>query len=217
MTYEFTKHREQFFKVWRFTPALFLAQIPEGLVAVLQKFWETEESQHPFLSFFFLYPLYCAATSLGAVLTYTIIRQPQISSFKNIWECVYPRLPVILITSCILGLVMIPATLALILPGIYVLGFYLFVPYIAMDSSNLSVSQLFAQSKLLSRQAPGICFLTALGSFIFGIIGYLVPSSFSQMAGLFSFGLFFEIGLGVLLSLTLNVWISTLYLEVSQS
>jgi len=113
-----------------FFPGLVLAQTPEAALILINKFSEGLLAGSPKLAFVLLYPLYCLASALSSVLTFKVIlKQSAPPFFKDQPQGMGPSLFPLLFTSMGLGLVMIPATLAFIIPGIYVLSRYLFIPF----------------------------------------------------------------------------------------
>jgi len=218
MSYHFRSHREAFKRALLLFPPLFLAQIPEGLLNIIQKHFETHLAQTPVLAFSILYPLYCASSAICSAISYTIIKDSGTTdlSFSYLIKKIVPHLRALILGSWILGVVMIPATLALVFPGIWVLSHYQFLPFSIVDSSNSSLTSCFDSSKSVSLRNRTVSLLTAFSSFFIGLLSYLGFGMISQASIHSSFALGIEVVLGMILSVFLTAWTATLYQEASK-
>lgn len=216
MAYDFNSHRKNLKEAMLLFPWLLAAQIPEGLLSLIQKYFEVELPQSPKLAFLILYPLYCAAAAICSSTTYLIITTPSKTqlSWSYLIKKLNPKLRDLIFSSWVLGIVMIPATLALILPGIWVLSHYQFLPFSILDSSAPKVSSYFDLSKQLYLKNRRICLLTALLSFVISLIPYLGLSMFLLRIIHPAFALGCEVISGMILSVVLTTWTATLYQEI---
>lgn len=217
MTYQFKSHWNRAGASLKHAPLLLAAQLPDGFLSLLQKLFETKLNEFPKLSFVFLYPGFCFSAALCSATTYSIIQSDSSKTFKYHWNRIYSAFPKLFLSSFLLGLVLAPATMALIIPGIYVLSLYLFVPFVVLDNPNQTLSKIFGSSKTFSRLCKKLCFLTASLSFFLGLVSYLGPSLLSQFMEASSLGPFFEVSFGMFVSLLLNIWTASLFLEINQT
>jgi hypothetical protein len=111
---------------------------------------------------------------------------------------------------------MIPATLALFFPGIWVLSQYLFLPFCIVTAPKQSLSSYFSLSKSLASTHRQVCLLTAFLSFYVTLMSYFGMGILSHWVDSSLLLLALEAILGMLLSVALTTWTATLYLEVSQ-
>lgn len=216
MAYSFSSHRKLYKKALIHLPWLFLAQLPEGLLSFLQKYFETEWADSPKLSFLILYPLYCASSAVCSAATFAIIQMPSETSFslRYLTKKLYPKMKYLILTSWLLGIVMIPAML-IIFPGIWILSQYLFLPFTVLTGPEKNFWFYFEASKNFSVSNRQVCLLTASLSFVVSLCSYLglgILSQWAQSSGLL---LGTEAILSMLLSLLLTTWTATLYQEVS--
>jgi len=218
MAYQFASHQRLFRQAMLHFPWLFIAQIPEGLLSLIQKYFETEWADSPKLAFLVLYPLYCASAAICSAATFVIIRSPAETTFSlgYLTKELFPKIKFLILSSWLLGLVMIPATLAFIFPGIWVLSQYLFLPFCIVTAPKQSLSSYFGLSKNLASTQRQICLLTAFLSFFVSLLSYFGLGLLSQWVFSPALLLGLEAVLGMLLSIALTTWTATLYLEVSQ-
>jgi hypothetical protein len=218
MAYQFASHQRLFRQAMLHFPWLFIAQIPEGLLSLIQKYFETEWADSPKLAFLVLYPLYCASAAICSAATFVIIRSQSETaiSFRYLTKELFPKMKFLILTSWLLGLVMIPATLALVFPGIWVFSHYLFLPFCILTTSEQSLSSYFSLSKSLASTHRQVCLLTAFLSIWVSLLSYFGMGLLSQWIFSPTILLGLEAVLGMLLSVTLTTWTATLYLEVSQ-
>ena len=114
MAYRFKSHLTSFRRgLSHFFPFLFLVQIPEGMLTLIQKFSDTELSDSPKLVFFVLYPLYTITAAICSALNFMILWKgiTRFSDFSQIWKTLSETIRPLILTSLALGLLMIPATL----------------------------------------------------------------------------------------------------------
>jgi len=218
MAYKFASHQKTFREALIYFPWLFLAQIPEGLLSLIQKYFETEWADSPKLTFFILYPIYCASAAICSAATYVIIKSsPEIKiSWHYLTKEIIPQLKFLILTSWLIGFVMIPATLAFVFPGIWVLSKYLFLPFCILTPGEQGFSHYFNVSKQLSDANRQICLFTAFLSFLVSLLSYFGIGLLSQWISSSALLLALEATLGMLLSVVLTTWTVTLYLEVSR-
>jgi len=202
-----------------FLPGLVLAQIPEALLILLNKGFEVYLDQSPKLSFLILYPLYCLTSSLSSAMSLQVVTSlPSMSAVQSLQlKRILPRLPGLLWTSLIFGLVMIPATLALVVPGIIVLSRYLFLPFLVIDSPNKKLGWYFSQSQKISSKNRIFCLATAALSFVLSLLSLLGVSLIEGWLPVSeASGLWFELLFGLIASVFLNAWVANLYVEISK-
>ncbi|MFM8270296.1 MAG: hypothetical protein ACKN9V_08925 [Pseudomonadota bacterium] len=216
--YGFSTHQNRFKRALSFLPWLFLIHSPEGALGLVQKYFETEWADSPKLSFLILYPLFCAVAALSSAATYLIIKSypEKPISFNYLIKEIKPKLIFLVLTSWLLGVLIIPATLAFVFPGIWVLSQYLFVPFCIMDSSDRTLSSFFNLSKVLSEKNRKICLLTAFLSFMGSLLSFVGGMGLmSQVGAPLGLLLILETTLSVLISVFITTWTATLYQEVS--
>lgn len=218
MAYRFTDHKDRFTEaLLRHFPVLLAIHLPEGFLTLLQHFFETAFPQSPKTAFFVLYPLLCFSAMLCSGITFLIVRTPETGRliFHQVWKNLVPHLPALFFASLALGLIMIPATLCFLIPGLYVLTIYLFIPFFILEDPKRSLSGYFFQSKLLATKHITVCGLTALASFVTSLLPFLGFSLLDSPLFDSGLGLALEAVSGMALSVLLNTWVSTLFLEVS--
>ena len=219
MTSFFKQQCLSFNKNWiSLFPGLFFAQTPEAALILINKFSEGILTESPKLVFLLLYPLYCLASALSSVLTFKVILlQSNGQFFKAPSQRMGPFFFPLLLTSMGLGLVMIPATLAFIIPGIYVLSRYLFLPFLVFSFPTQKFGWYFSESNSLFHRNKGICFFTAFFSFLISALSFFGLSFFQEQGSLSApSAILTELFLGILGSLFLNTWTATLFWEISK-
>ena len=86
----------------------------------------------------FCFPYLFLASALSSAATYALLTQADISALKAFgsalsrWKLLFPA-------ALLAGVVSLLGLAALILPGIYFLAVYLFVPYVIMEEANQPV------------------------------------------------------------------------------
>jgi|LakMenEpi03Aug12_release.lakeMendotaPanAssembly.Ray.scaffolds.fasta_scaffold150842_2 hypothetical protein len=219
MAYRFKDHKKRFVEaLLGHFPLLFAIHLPEGLLTLVQYFFESTFTQSPKTAFVFLYPLLCFSAIICSALSFLIVRSPETRKVNLyvLWKELQPHLAKLGLGSLALGLIMIPATLALLIPGLYVLTIYLFIPFLILEDAELKLSSCFYQSKVLAKEHIEICGLTALASFVISILPLLGLSLLDSPLFDSTLGIALETVFGMVLSVLMNTWLSTLFLEVSK-
>ena len=218
MAYQSASHERLFRQAMLHFPWLFLAQLPEGILSLIQKYFETEWANSPKLAFFILYPLSCASTAICSAAAFIIIKNPAEArmSLHYLTKELIPKMKYLILSSWLLGLVMIPATLAFVLPGIWVLSQYLFIPFCIVTAPSQGLSAYFSLSKNITGENRLVCLAAAFLSFFVSLWSYFGMGLLSHWIFNPALLLGIEVVLGMLLSVFLTAWTATLYLEVSK-
>lgn len=218
MAYQFESHLRGLSALKPVVPLLLLIQVPEALLGLLWRYLETHWAQHPYLVLLVLYPPYCVLSFWCSALSFGVIRQlkTQTVSEAPLLQSFLRSYLKIAGAALILGLVFVPSVL-LIIPGVILLAFYLYLPFILWNEPELSVSQAFGRSKALAKNYFGVSSCTAIASFLFSAV---TPFLLSLVENRFILGwgsLVVELACSIALTFVLNIWTTTLFLEVSES
>jgi len=217
MAYQFETHLRGLSSLKPVIPILLLIQVPEALLGLLWRYLETQWAQQPYLILLFLYPPYCILSSWCAALSFGVIhplKNPQ-SPHTPLVNNFFKSSLKIAGAALLLGLVCIPAIL-LIIPGVILLAFYLYLPFILWNEPQLSVSQAFSRSKALAKKYFEVSLCTALASFLLSAV---TPLTLSLVENHFISGwgsVILELACSIALTFVLNIWTTTLFLEVSE-
>lgn len=187
---------------------LLLCQIPEGLTTLIQKQWELSEKDSPGFLVIFIYPLFCIFSAISSGLTYLVIQRRPGNSVEliNVFRLLKAGFLFLGFAAALLGFILLPAISAFIVPGVIVMAFYLFVPFIILDAPTQPFWSSFARSKILFQKNRFICLATA---------ATMVLMSITSFFSFLDTSLLFELSMSIFLSLIFNIWLSTLYIEVS--
>lgn len=188
---------------------ILLCQLPEGITTFIQKQWELAQPNSSGLLFVLVYPLFCVFSSISTSLTYLIIkkyRQP--NSVKSIFLTLSSSIFLLSGSAIFLGLIILPAILAFIFPGIIVMAFYLFVTFLILEDPNRPFWSFFSASKLLYNQNKIVCVITSVAMISISLFSFL---------GFLDAPLVFEIIISIFLGFIFNIWLSTLFIEVTHS
>jgi len=201
---------------------LLLLQIPEALVENLDSLVpEPIVERHPILTVLMLLPLFAAASSISAALTtlaLAAIRRGAVPSLASLRVQMRGRWKGLLLSALISG-VLIVAGLPVILPGIYFMAVYLFVPAVAVVSPVAPASVYLARSKRLVKSRLWQVLGITIGLLAFGLglhaIGesvgaWLAPGGGSGTAA----ALLARSGVAVLASLGLNMGLAWYFLRI---
>jgi len=218
MAYQFESHLRGLSSLKPVVPILLLIQVPEALLGLLWRYLETHWAQQPYLVLIALYPPYCIFSSWCSALSFGVIRslKTQPVSQPPLFRSFLRSHLKIAGAALLLGLVCIPAIL-LIIPGVILLAFYLYLPFILWNEPELSVSQAFSRSKVLAKKYFGVSLCTALASFLLSAV---TPLTLSVVENRFISGwgsLMVELACSIALTFILNIWTTTLFLEVSET
>jgi len=206
MAYCLNSHINKLKQIIPVLGSLLLCQTPEVFVTILQKKLEMSFSSMPVFSILIIYPLFCILTSVSSALSFLVI-QKTVSKTKTeaIFETLFSRFFLLSRASVLLGLISLLSTLAFVIPGIIVLAFYLFVPYLILTSQANSFWSFFSGSRELFRIHPILCLFSATTITALSLVSFW---RFMDAP------LVFEIGFSLFVSLIVNIWISTLFIEV---
>lgn len=209
MTYRLNSHLKRIDRSLPLWGYLLLCQIPEGISTLLQKQWEISDQGASRFLFFFIYPVFCIFSAVSTGLTYLIIKHPPATSgYRKVFTSLRSSFLCLSGASIFLGFLILPALMAFIIPGVFVMAFYLFIPFFILEDPKKPFWSFFSQSKLLFKNQKMICLLTSSTMISMSLISFL---------GFLQTPLFFEIILSIFLSLAFNIWLSTLFLEVNPS
>jgi len=209
MTYRLKHHLKLIKATMPLWSLLLLCQIPEILVTLVQKQIEKDQTDPHFFLFFLIYPVFCIFSALSSALTYLVIEKSSKPRYlREVLSALLSKLLLLSGAASLLGIVFLVATLAFVIPGVLVMAFYLFVPFLILQPPKGSFWSYFSESKQLFRKNKTICLFTSSAMVVLSILSFL---------GFLEAPLILEIGISLLLSLVLNVWISTVFIEVSRT
>lgn len=217
MAHQFESHPRGLNTLKPVVPILLLIQVPEALLGLLWRFLETHWAQQPFLILVVLYPPYCVLSSWCAALSFGVIRSQRIppTSQISLFHSFSKSFLKIAAAALLLGLVFIPAVL-LIIPGVVLLAFYLYLPFILWNQPELSVSQAFSRSKEIAKKYFALSLCTAILSFLVSAVTPIIIS-FVEKRFISGWGsLALELACSIALTFILNIWTTMLFLEVSE-
>ncbi|NQW44985.1 MAG: hypothetical protein HQ462_06225 [Deltaproteobacteria bacterium] len=172
-----------------------LLQSPMGLLVLLQIFLSPKLENHAWIAIGILLPLFSIGSSLSTAATFVLIEQKPsqgLAFLPIVFKEVFKRLIPLVLSSLTVSIFFGLGFAALIIPGIYFLAIYFFVPFIVMIQPRQPVANYLFQSKqLITRNRKTL--LTMIGIVLFTFL-IEIPMSFvsDSLLGNVPFAFFFE-------------------------
>ncbi len=169
-----TRILDRVVQVWRKAPLLLLAsQLPEASVDLVEKaLGRTSLGQSPILLALTVLPYFWIASAASFFLTAHLVISLDLGrdvSFRDSWNSLIARLPALTTSSLLAGVVVLVG-IPLLLPGVYFMACYLFVPAcLATDPGDAPASVLLARSKKVARQRMGLILPLTTGFLVVGL------------------------------------------------
>ncbi|MCX6101800.1 MAG: hypothetical protein NT000_00870, partial [Proteobacteria bacterium] len=129
-----------------------LLQSPMGLLVLLQIFLSPKLENHAWIAIGILLPLFSIGSSLCTAATFVLIEQKPsqgLAFLPIVFKEVFTRLIPLVLSSLTVSIFFGLGFAALIIPGIYFLAIYFFVPFLVMIQSRQPVANYLFQSKQL--------------------------------------------------------------------
>lgn len=130
--------------------ALFLAQLPQGLLALLQTAIEHFMENRPIIGFAVIFPVFCITSAISSALTFSLLLQHTDGKKPNLLTAasiVKSKFNTLLLGSLAVGVFFVLGLCALILPALYFMAVYLFVPHLILLNDKRPISAFLFQSK----------------------------------------------------------------------
>lgn len=158
-------------------PLLFLSvQSIQGLLSLLESALEPRFSEkNPILLVALFFPPYVITTTLSSALTFFIIRDLRLGkkpTFRNALEGVKPHLSQLIICSLVLGMIYILGFCAFVVPVVYFMAIYLFVPFVILTEPKAPFSAALYRSTQLAKTRLGLTILTVIGVLAIGLLTF---------------------------------------------
>jgi hypothetical protein len=212
------------FQTFLTAPLLFLAvQIPQGIVDAAdyyaEKAWSEKETL--LMGLFAL-----VAFVIGVVpsaITFTLTWKKE-KSLKIVLNHFAGRWSLLLLSAIVSGVLFALGVMAYVIPGILLMTFYLFVPYLIITEPKMPLATYFYRSSSLTKKN----FLVVLSTVIVALVIFVVFQQLGEMLGeramysvedsvignslLIAVTMLFSI----LINALVNIWLSHFYLELKQ-
>lgn len=137
---------------WQF----FWLQLPVGSVEILERCLTTFEEKGTRWGIFVLLPYFMIASALATSATFSFIlqkRQGRVPTLWTVWNAIAAKLPLLIPAALLVGLVCGLGIIALILPGLYFMTLYLFVPHlIVYEERSPLMTHLYKSTHLAKAQ-----------------------------------------------------------------
>jgi hypothetical protein len=218
----------QTFKTFRLAPWHFLLlQFPEAAADLLERLSPGRAEEHLALKIILLFPSFCIASTLASSLTFASVLDlsknvplsigSSLRSVGEKWKTLIP-------TSVLLGIIILLGFLALILPGLYFMAAFLFVPQLIVTEPKLPWSVYFFKSKKLAKKAFLKTFFAVTIFFIANVAGYFIGELGEGAVASLTGNTGVQVGLSVCLGIVLsvftgafvNLWISYFFLTLTE-
>jgi len=205
-----------------------ILQLPEASSDVLEKLFPSGEGQGPlFWRVAILFPYFCIASTAASALTFaSVFRQAQKQplTLRYNLKIAREKMGILVPVSLLLGLVTLLGFVALIIPGIYFMAIFLFVPPLIISEPPLPWSVYLSKSKKIAKTA---IWQTLAIVTVFFLINFAVfaQSSFveSELNHWFGASMISSIlalaataVLSIIIGAFVNVWIAFYFLSLKE-
>lgn len=144
--------------------AVLSIQIPLGILVLIQRVSEPYLEQSPVLAVLLLVPLFSVGSSLCSALTLGLIEEiPNKSTLPSLSAAlnkVLNRFKRLLLSSLVVSLFFGLGLAAFMIPGIYFMALYLFVPLIVLTEPEQPILSYLYHSKILVKQSRKVLLTT---------------------------------------------------------
>jgi hypothetical protein len=196
---------------------LLLVQIPMGLLVLLQRVVEPYLEGSPIIGLTLLLPLFSIGSSLCTALTFWVVQLPsprRLTDIRLVWEKLSPHYKPLTLSSLLIAFFFGLGLAAFILPGLYFISLYFFVPLCVVTEPGKPIAKYLYQSKMLVTHSRKT-FLTTLAfvtvTFLIEIpVSILVDALSGPMGG----AAFFDVILTMLLSGVIDCFIVFYFLGI---
>jgi hypothetical protein len=219
---------KRFWPIFTAAPFYFLAlQLPEALTDLLENWLVPDGKQTSPWIILFVLPLFVVASGLTSVLTFSVvlqIRNRAKPSISRAIESILPKFWQIVAASLMIGGVTALGVVACILPGVYLMALYLFVPQSLLDDEKLPLMTHFFRSTQLAKKAfkktlfiVSIIFISSLAAYFAGEYVSVVLEHL-QLAGLVLIALtgLIKVGISILMGVFIDLFVSAFYLSLKE-
>ena len=209
----------QSFGFYRKKPfAILAAQIPMGILVIVQRVLEPHLEKHPILISSFLLPIFSLGTSWGTALTFLLmggdsqapIKDQLLQAMANLFH----KFKALFLTSLLTAIFFALGLYAYLLPGIVFIALYFFVPILVVSEPEQPVSRYFYQSKQLVTKSYTLFFLTlSITLFTFFVeipISYLVEF-LSERLG---YAIIFDVSISMFVTGFIDIFICYYFLSL---
>lgn len=196
---------------------LFLIQLPMGLLVLLQRFVEPYLEGSPIIGLTLLLPLFSIGSSLCTAFTFWVVQLPsphQLNDLKIIWAKLSPHYKPLALSSLVIAFFFGLGLAAFILPGLYFISLYFFVPLFVVTEPGQPIAKYLYQSKKLvthSRKTFFITLAVVVLTFLIEIpVSILVDALSRPMGG----ALFFDVILSMFFGSIIDCFIVFYFLSI---
>jgi hypothetical protein len=195
-------------------------QIPLGLLVLLQRFLDPFLETHPIVAVLILLPLFSIGSSLGTAFNYLLITLPDERNFSTFLKALRSldkrKMTTLTLASLMVAIFFSLGLAAFVLPGLYFMALYFFVPILVISNPKQPVAQYLYSSKKLvtrSRKTFFATFAIVLATFLMEL-----PISFfvNRLSELFGYAPLFDIAFSVCLGGWVDVFICFYFLTLKQ-
>ena len=133
-----------------------IIHIPEAILGTLQRLLETTLEGHPVIAFLVFFPFFTVMSSFTAALTLLVVldlEQKKKPSLKRCLSEVGRRASALATSGLLVGLVCILGLCALVLPAIYFMALYLFVPLVIMTEHDQEIPVYLYRSTQIAKKS----------------------------------------------------------------
>lgn len=205
-----------------------LLQTLNGLSGLVAKALESRFENSPLLAGALFFPIFCIASTLTCALTFISVNERENGRRVNLTECfelLKPRLKSLVGASLALGFLFVLGLAALILPALYFMAIYLFVPLLLVSNSQMTLSPALYRSSKMIKNHRGTAAFTVFVILLVGVLTFLVSYSLGRFAGGITSieALRFWVSAGIDAFLTMltgamiDLWIAGFFMKVQKS
>jgi hypothetical protein len=196
---------------------LFLLQLPMGLLVLLQRVMEPFLEGNPLVGLIILLPLFSVGSNLCTALTFCVLQLPaprHLTDINQAWQKLAPQFGPLVLSSAIIALFFGLGLAAFVLPGLYFISLYFFVPLFVITEPGQPIAKYFYQSKKLVTQSRK----TLLGTLGFVTITFLIEIPISILVDALSRPVggaaFFDVILTMLFGVIIDCFIIFYFLSI---
>lgn len=229
MNLKFPLIPSRFAAVLAIAPVHFISlQFLEALSSILEHTLETYFKSQPILAGLVFFPVFCIASCISNSLTYVSVRQVgegTLPTFGESWKKVSEVLGMLILSSLVLGLVFVLGIMVFILPALFLMALYLFVPHLILTEKGLPLSVYLFRSTRISKKSYWQCFFTVVGAVLLGLATYLLAETLGTWAGGLSqnettrifISVLINVFFSVLSAMVVDTWIALLFLKLKEA
>ncbi len=158
-------------------PLVFISvQSVQGVLSLLESILEPRYSQtNPALLIAFFFPPYVITTTLSSALTFFVVRDIRAGkkpSIPSAFEAVRPHLKSLVLCSLVLGLIYVLGFCAFVIPVVYFMAIYLFVPFVIVTEPKAPFSVYLFRSTQFAKKNLLLSILTVIGILVVGLLTF---------------------------------------------